>query len=249
MTNQIRRTKDEDRNTCLASARHSPNRPLVSSFVLRPSPLIRHSNFVLRILSAALSLSLPGCIFWSPNPNAKLVTTVDPVQATPDYWWNQPATQHVVHADFHTLWDACKGELYVRLFPLDREEYRQGLITSEPVVSKQVFEPWRNDAQTAGAVAESSIATIRRTVHFEIKRNDDGTYELTPKVLVERWASTERRITSISQYHSVFSQTRTIYDPADQSGAVVASDYWYPLRRDRDLEKAIADDIRAHLPR
>jgi hypothetical protein len=222
---------------------------LVSSFVLRPSSLIRHSNFALRVSFATIPLLLTGCIFWSPDPNAKLVTAVDPVQATPDYWWNKPANQHVAAGDFQKLWDACKGELYVRLFPLDREEYREGLLTSEPVISKQVFEPWRSDAVTANAVAESTLATIRRTIHFEIKRKADGSYELTPKVLIERFASTERRLTSISQYHSAFSETRTIYDPADQSGAVVAADYWYPLRRDTDLEKSLADDIRAHLPR
>ncbi len=191
--------------------------------------------------------ALPGCIFYKTDPNAKLATAVDPEQATPDYWWNQPAEQHVTSRDFDKLWNACKGQLYVRLFPLDREQYRDGLITSEPVVSAQFFEPWRRDTASAGDLAESSLATIRRTVHFEVTRNPDGTFQASPKVLVERFTSTERRLTSITQYHNALSAKRTVYDPADQSGAVIASDYWYPLRRDKGLEKAIANAMRNQL--
>ena len=172
------------------------------------------------------------------------LSKIDAQQATPDFWWNQPAVVQIQSPDFQKLWDACKGELYVRLFTVDREQYRDGLLTSEPMVSKQFFEPWRNDTASAHDTGESSLATIRRTVHFEVTRRDDGNYEAVPKVLVERFDSAERRLTAITQYHSAFNGPRATVDAPDQSGQPIASDYWYAVRRDTDLEKMMAESIR-----
>jgi hypothetical protein len=202
-----------------------------------------HSSLVILALAA---LGFQGCILSKPSLTP-MVTKVDPVQATPDYWWNRPSVASVSNSDFEKLWGACKGELYVRLFDVDREEYREGLLTSAPLVSKQAFEPWRNDALSLGDQAESTLATIRRTVHFELIRQPDGTYQATPKVLVERFASSERRLTAITQYHSAFSGPRAYNDAPDQSGEPAAADYWYPLRRDTDLEKVMAESIRQRL--
>jgi hypothetical protein len=203
----------------------------------------RHSGFrLLCVLGILLSLN-GGCIFYKTDPSAKSVTTIDPYLAMPDYWWNQPANQHASGRDFDKLWSACKGELYVRLFPLDREQYREGLISSESVVSAQFFEPWRQDTATLGDLAESSLATIRRTVRIEVSRQPDGSFVATPKVLVERFTFAERRLTSISQYHQAFGGSRVFSDATDPSGALLQAVYWYPVRRDAPLEKAMAESI------
>jgi hypothetical protein len=193
---------------------------------------------------SCLILFASGCLLSNAKPTTMPLSKIDPVQATPDYWWNQPAVVQVQNTDFQKLWDACKGELYVRLFTVDREQYRDGILTSEPMVSKQFFELWRDDTSSVHDTAESSLATIRRTVRFEVVRLDDGSYQATPKVLVERFDSAERRLTAITQYHSAFSGPRATVDSGDQSGQPIASDYWYPVRRDTDLEKQIADSIR-----
>jgi hypothetical protein len=188
-----------------------------------------------------------GCAA-SHHPTTKPVTDMDPKLAQPDYWWSQPAVVHVTAADFQKLWDACKGELYVRLFPVDREQYRDGLLTSEPVVSKQFFELWRTDAVDLHDVTESSLGTLRRTIHFQVTRNDDGTYDMVPKVLVERFQSTERRLTAINQYHESFSAPRAYSDLPDESGQPTGgADYWYAIRRDSDLEKNLAAAIKHRL--
>jgi hypothetical protein len=191
-----------------------------------------------------LSLLAQGC---ASHPNAASVTKIDPKQAQPDYWWNQPAAVHVPAADFYKLWNACKGEMYVRLFVVDREQFRDGLLSSEPLVSKQFFEFWRTDAVTVHDVAESSLASLRRTVHFEVTKQPDGSYDMVPKVLVERYQSTERRLTAINQYHESFSAPRAYNDAPDESGEPAAADYWYPVRRDNDLEKDMAASIRQRL--
>jgi hypothetical protein len=209
------------------------------------SPIGGRCKAVLFFVVLPLPAVFSGCIL--SKPTASLVTNVDPSQALPDFWWNKPGVVQVSHPDFEKLWSACKGEMYIRLFTLDREQYREGLLTSEPLISKQIFEPWRQDVLSVHDQIESSLATIRRTVHFEVLRLPDGTYQATPKVLIERYASAERRLTTITQYHQAFSGPRTFNDAPDQSGEPVAADYWYPLRRDTDLEKLMAESIRRRL--
>jgi len=246
MTNDETKTR---RNTLLARAL-----AFVSSLEFRHSSLIRgfafrHSNIGRQLLCICLLAAAGGCIFYKTDPSAKPVTAVDPYLAAPDYWWNQPAKEKASCRDFDKLWNACKGELYVRLFPLDREQYREGLLSSEPVVSAQFFEPWRRDTATIGDLAESSLSSIRRTVHIEVSRNPDGTFVASPKVLVERFTFAERRLTSISQYHQAFGGSRAFSDSTDLTGALLQAVYWYPVRRDLNLEKAMATSIQQAIGR
>jgi hypothetical protein len=192
-----------------------------------------------------ICLVLPGCA--SSHPDGMTATKAELKRSQPDYWWNQPAVVHVSARDFYKLWNACKGELYVRLFIVDREQYRDGLLTSEPLVSKQFFEFWRTDAVTVHDVAESSLATMRRIVRFEVTKQKDGSYDMVPKVLVERFESTERRLTAFNQYHESFTAPRTYMDEPDESGVQLAADYWYVVRRDSDLEKDLANSIKRRL--
>jgi hypothetical protein len=202
--------------------------------------------FVRGLLLSFLLVAGTGCLLNKPSLTP-MATDVPTEQATPDYWWNRPGVAAVSNPDFEKLWSACKFEMYIRLFRVDREDYREGLLTSDPVISKQIFEPWRTDAISLQDQAESSLATIRRTVHFEVTKQADGTYQVTPKVLIERFASAERRLTAITQYHEAFSGPRAYNDAPDQSGEPAAADYWYALRRDTDLEKAMAASIRHQL--
>ncbi|HSV13150.1 MAG TPA: hypothetical protein VLI90_02750, partial [Tepidisphaeraceae bacterium] len=157
------------------------------------------------VSSAALAL-LAGCIVAPANPAIKeRVTNVDPKLATPDYWLNQPAVTRISDGDFYKLWNACRDEVFSRFFQIDREEYRDGLLTTQPMVTKQFFEVWRRDAVTIKDIADASVGTIRRTVRFQLTRKDDGTYVAEPKVLVERFSSAERRLTAIHEYHAAFS--------------------------------------------
>ena len=208
----------------------------------------------IRGFCAFLSL-LAGCETSPPTHSAAVraaVTPADPKLATPDYWWNQPPAARAADADFARLWDACQVETHARFMRVDREDYRLGLLTTIPLVSKQIFEPWRTDAVTVHDQAESTLGTIRRTVRFEIARRPDGTYEVVPKVLVERFASAERRLTAISQYHQAFSGPRAVADSPDLTGDVTvengaAADYWYPLHRDAALEADLANSIARRL--
>ena len=103
------------------------------------------------------------------------------------------------------------------------------------------------DAGTSRGVEESSLATIRRTLRFEIERTEDGAYAMAPKVLVERETIVERRLTSAVQFRSAFS------GPAAESKASVEAEsdlpprYWTPIARDTALEEQIADAVRKRM--
>ena len=162
----------------------------------------------------------------------------------------QPATaaaesQNAITAtDFERLWTACADVARGRLFTIDRRDYRGGVLTTEPLVSAQFFEPWRRDALTADAVGESSLATIRRTIRFTFTRHDDGTFFVVPHVLVERYSSAERRITSAQLYRSAFRKTTATGTRESDRGVQLPARYWYRIGNDPVLEKDLADAVR-----
>jgi hypothetical protein len=199
---------------------------------------------------AILLLLIGGCIGKHPaNPAAtQPVTVVDPATTQPYYWLDQPAVASVENFQFQPLWDSCERTARSYLYELDREDYRLGLLTTKPMISKQFFELWRKDAGSAHAVLQNSLQTIRRTVRFEIERTDDGTFVMTPRVLMERETILERRITSSIQYRTAFAGP-----PAPSREAVEAETealpiiYWTPIGRDTAMERQIADEVRRRL--
>ena len=203
-----------------------------------------------RLRLAALVLALPfaGCIGAPANPGARTPTAVEPERAEPGYWLRQPAAVSVAYDDFQELWTAARNAAQGASFTIDRVDYRGGVMTTFPIASKQFFEFWRHDVAAPDDLTESSLATVRRTVRFEFAQLDDGTYELVPKVLVERWTSTERRITSVYQYREVFSIERAEGSRLrDDLGYDLPTEYWYAIGRDADLERALARSVQNQL--
>lgn len=188
---------------------------------------------------------LAGCASVTTQSRSAL----PPESASPDYWLNHPAVAGVAHPDFNTLWEACRRAVRSRSFAVDRADLRGGVMTTYPQVSKQLFEFWRNDVGSLPAAMESTLGTVRRYVRIEFVRREDGTYQASPKVVVERYAQSERRVTSVARYSEVFA-----LDPAQQGtrerdrlGADLPPAYWYALGRDEPLERLIADDVRRDL--
>jgi hypothetical protein len=192
-------------------------------------------------------LILSGCIIHGSNlPANQRATAVDPVQATPNYWLDQPAVARIPADDFYKLWGACRSEAHDRFFLIDRQDFREGLLTTLPMVSKQAGEFWRRDVVTVYGVTESTLATVRRTVRFQVTKDQSGGFVAEPKVLVERFVSSERRLTAIDEYHTAFSGPRPTGDVvADQTSA--PSDYWYAIGRDPALERDLAESIKQRL--
>lgn len=199
------------------------------------------------LYSAVCILLSPGCQSADHDPNAGLKAThVDPETAKFSYWLNQPPVASVVCDDFDKLWRACRRATEGASFKVDRVDFRQGRLTTMPLVSKQVFEFWRNDLASAPDMAESTISTVRRTLLWDIQKQDDDTFRATPAVIEERYAMTERRLTSAMQYQEVFSDEHKVFGSRMQDEGLAPVDvYWYATGRDRLLEKRLAGTVQS----
>ena len=191
-----------------------------------------------------VALTLTGCTHVERSP---AFTETDKKTATQAYWLNKPANAVVTHDDYDELWEACADTARWRGFRIDRTDYRAGLLTTWPLASKQAFEPWKKDVVTISDLTETTLASMRRIIHFEIARLEDGTFECVPKVLVERYSSSERRITSVTQYRESFAIVTEQGSRARDKGFDLQFTYWYTTGRDEVLEKALADGIRSRL--
>lgn len=208
---------------------------------------IKHQKFFsVSLCLCGLILFSPGCITGPSNPAAtQPATEIDPVQATLQYWIDQPSAAHVHSEQFQPLWDACRDSARNRFFHIDRNDYREGLLTTFPAISQQFFEPWRRDVGDGRELLQSSLATVRRTLRFEIVRTGNF-WTMTPKVLVERYSLAERRITSVTQYRTIV-QGSVDPDRPGPDGTRIPNSYWYAIGRDTALEKNLADEIHDRL--
>jgi hypothetical protein len=210
------------------------------------TPQLPHLPLAIAIAAATLA---GGCISQPSNPApGHSAIDIDPKLATGDYWYHQPPSVTITGRDFDKLVAATEEVARSRFFIIDRTDYRDGLITTKPLVSRQFFEPWRSDTSTAFDLAQSSLQTIRRTLHFEIARRGDNTWTMSPKVLVERYVLIGRSLTSPANMQvNVFApSTESGYD-ADPGIVPLANTYWYALGRDANLEKDLAEDVKKRL--
>ncbi len=194
-----------------------------------------------RLYMVIVAVALTGCAGGMSRRGVALAPTTQATTA-------RAARENTVAANnFDRLWRACADAARDRRFVIDRRDYRGGVLTTEPLVSAQFFEPWRRDAITPDAVAESSLATIRRTIRFEFTRQEGDRFTVIPRVTVERYSSGERRITSATLYRSAFRRTTATGTRESDRGVVLPPRYWYNVGNDAALEKALAEAVRRRL--
>ena len=189
-------------------------------------------------------LLVAGCSHVDQSP---ALTQTDPKLVTQAHWINQPAAASVGHDNYDELWQAAVGAARFRGYRPDRIDYRNGMFQTYPVVSKQIFEFWRRDVASWPDLNESTLATVRRIVRFEIGKRDDGTFECVPKVIVERYSSAERRITTITRYRETFSIATAQCNRERDRGVELADTYWYAIARDETMEKQLADAVKSRV--
>ena len=80
--------------------------------------------------------------------------------------------------DYDTLWNACEHAAREAGFTIDRFEYRTGLLTTKPLVSRQFFEVWKQDVVDFRGQIDSDAATRRRVVRFQIEKLADDRYQV-----------------------------------------------------------------------
>lgn len=197
-------------------------------------------------IALAVSASmLSGCIVGKQHPAAtQPATTADPKSIQNSYWMDKPAVTRVTGPNFDQLWQACRSTLQADGFTIDRSDYREGIVTTLPLISKQAYEVWRNDVVDLHGLVQSSLATVRRTARFDIRRLPDGSFEASAKVLLERLSTLNKRITSVTQYREAFSLTlQDLRLSAEEEGSDIPPQYWYPVGRDDALERQLVESV------
>lgn len=197
----------------------------------------------------ALTLAIAACAFAAigcgghrrPPTTQPIATDIDPALATTDYWLAQPAAAKVTGATYDRLYSACDHVLRQRRFIVDRTDYRDGILTSKPLISQQIWEPWREDVGTVSGQMKSSLATYRRTVQWKILPADNGQYIAQPRVVVERFTTEPHRITAVTNYRSAASSGEAQTKLESPNLSAVTTSRWYAVGRDTALEKELAD--------
>jgi hypothetical protein len=187
-----------------------------------------------------------GCVTGPSRSDdvGKRATAIDPATAKPLYWLDKPATAKATATDYDRLWAACDAAARRYRFIPDLLNYRQGIMTSKPLISRGAGEFWRNDVLDRDDLAHSTLATYRRTIRYEITKTPDEHYEVAVKVLVERSTQFERRVTTGIQFKDSFGMYPTGMEFRSDDGVEQAAQYWYATGRDTTLEEALAERIR-----
>jgi len=147
---------------------------------------------------------------------------------------------------FDLLWQASWRVLSRYGFHVDRQDPRAGVITTWPMVGKQLAELWRQDAARTTDAVESTMQTIYRSVKVTIRKADGPRgFEPTVEVFVSRSSKPVLGISTTSDAYNLFTKRRKRRRPTDEQEAAE----WVDLGQDRALEvkirRAILDEAGA----
>ncbi len=190
-----------------------------------------------------------GCIGHShpattqPTTAPALATDIPPETALPSYWFAQDPVASVRSPGYSDLMQECDHVLRQRFFQIDRVDYRSGLLVSKPLVSKQLWEFWRNDVGSTQQTLASSFGTYSRTVQWRVTRDDKGGFVAVPRVVVERFSTKSRRVTSLVDFRAAPGQSQSLGGLPQSNLEEVPADSWYAIGRDKALELALAQDL------
>jgi hypothetical protein len=212
------------------------------------------------VLIAAAASALVGCASASKKTSLPATTRPSTMPASTQptgsatgrtqYWFNQPGVVSVHAGNFDALWHACEDAARHFGFWIDREDFRGGLITTQPLTSKQFWEFWRNDVATLEDVANSSLATYRRTLRFDIDKQKDGGFVATPRVVIERYSRSEQPITASVYLRNAFRtqrHNRNYGTRETDRGVALPRKYWYATGRDEAIEREVAKAVAKRL--
>ncbi len=180
------------------------------------------------MLAVGLTAGMVGC--------ARHVKVVD-----------QPVAIDAAH--YRACFDAAIDVLRDNGFVVDRRDYRYGVITTRPLGSPTVLEPWHAQNTTAEQAWESTFNDIRRRVAVRLVKhasapdtNDTlvSSYNLEVEVVLEHKQVPTRRLTG-SAKRNVFSSLSA--PPRELADKGVTGTYWEPIGRDQELESRLLTQI------
>ena len=166
----------------------------------------------------------------------------------PLQWRNEAIA--VDHASFDQVWDACVESLQDKGMEIDRQDRRFGIITTKPMVGKQFFEFWRNDAANSDDLMLSSLHTIRRTVKVQVNSRGATRYEVAVEAQAQRASLPGAAVDSVVEAFELLGrQGVSPYPRRRDYIRPKPKPEWVDLGREPALEQNILDDISGRLKR
>ncbi len=148
--------------------------------------------------------------------------------------------------DFNAVWDASVRTLRRYDFKIDRQNRRQGLITTRPMTGRYLFEFWRRDAASWQDLEEGTVQTIYRVAKVTIRpaQGDRQRFAANVEVTVYRSNLPQPQITSASEAYDLFIRPGEVSRRRTPLGKEQKT-HMVELGRDKQLERDIAAAIAA----
>jgi hypothetical protein len=169
-----------------------------------------------------------------------------PVSAPSDWWVNpqNSLVQTITLENYDRVWQESLTLLQNMGFHVNWQDYRLGVITTDPRIGPEILEFFRPDATDSDSLWESTINTFRRSVRLTITPGSaPQSWRISIEVLVEKRENPlggpgPIAFTSASAFGSNALPLENGYTPGE-----VIQQYWMFVGHDPKLEKKIMDEL------
>lgn len=155
-------------------------------------------------------------------------TNIPPVE--PDFLWRQIVDSVDDYFRIDTEEPVRRTETF----------WQEGLLTTFPVISGTVLEPWRGDSARGFEKLQSTIQTIRRTATVKVMAVETG-YAIDIRVIKEQEDVDQSQFSAAGA--SAQRHDGTIIRTDSQVRQLPITLGWYEIGRDRNLEQRLMASI------
>jgi hypothetical protein len=167
------------------------------------------------------------------QPGHRVTQVVDPNQTL----------RFIFNASYDNVWQQGLLLLHNMGFAMDRQDYRLGEMTTQPLQSAQIIEFWRPEHTLPVNALENTVNSQRRTVRLRIS-NVPGKpefYEIAIQVLVERRTNPTEAISGPVFVEGSGFGRNAISLHSDYAVPKPPPSAWVMMGHDADLEKKLLD--------
>ena len=157
---------------------------------------------------------------------------------------NQTA-RFIYRASYDNIWQQAITVLNKSGFALDRQDYRLGVLSTQPLPGAQFIEFWKPQQVNFTDAMENTINNQRRTVRLTISKvpGKADFYEIGMQVLVERRSNPTEVIGGPLFVEGSGFGRNAITLQSDYAQPRGAAAVWVPIGHDPDLERKLIDAL------
>ena len=163
--------------------------------------------------------------------------------ATQSNWLPNP--QEIDAQDYTRVFESSIRVLRDHGFRVDRADHRYGIVTTQPLGSPTLLEPWKRTHSSARRSQQSTWTDLRHIVTVTLRPAQDGaaarTYVVQVHAALQRQALPLRRLDGSVRRKGVFTSLGAVPDEWQARG--IRDRYWESVGRDGALEEQLLGDI------